>query len=308
MVFMLGSVIEEHTFLTKDVLPMRLGDIRIVFTPFSKLDLILLVSCVLSVKLSPSTDTPNTNVFSINHCFADKCSENCKSSQLCGPQSCELFYCFGRLGLFEDLGGVVLGVHLGDDVGDGALLIYDVGLAQGAHADLAVVLLLAPGLVGLQDDRVRVGYQGEGQGVFFYEFPVRGHAVLADSHHGVALAEESFIVVPKVTGLCGAAGSAVLGIEVEDESSSCKITQADDVAVLVRALEVRGFVSFLKHSSLIEYIIFQYLVLYLLFWKQHTLDRLGHALLRHCPRYPHSRIFQNSPLSIEWHNEVFYHA
>ena len=94
----------------------------------------------------------------------------------------------GRLGLFENLGGVVLGVHLGDDVGDGALLIYDVGLAQGAHADLAVVLLLAPGLVGLQDDRVRIGYQGEGQGVFFYEFPVRGHAVLADSHHGVALA------------------------------------------------------------------------------------------------------------------------
>lgn len=93
MVFMLDSVIEVHTFLTKDVLPMRLGDIRIVFTPFSKLDLILLVSCVLSVKLSPSTDTPNTNVFSINHCFADKCSENCKSSQLCGPQSCELFYC-----------------------------------------------------------------------------------------------------------------------------------------------------------------------------------------------------------------------
>ena len=83
----------EVAFLTKDVLPMRLGDIRIVFTPFSKLDLILLVSCVLSVKLSPSTDTPNTNVFSINHCFADKCSENCKSSQLCGPQSCELFYC-----------------------------------------------------------------------------------------------------------------------------------------------------------------------------------------------------------------------
>lgn len=90
MVFMLESVIEEHTFLTKDVLPMRLGDIRIVFTPFSKLDLILLVSCVLSVKLSPSTDTPNTNVFSINHCFADKCSENCESSQLCGPQNCEL--------------------------------------------------------------------------------------------------------------------------------------------------------------------------------------------------------------------------
>ena len=97
MVFMLGTVIEEHTFLTKDVLPMRLGDIRIVFTPFSKLDLSLLVSCVLSVKLSPSTDTPNTNVFSINHCFADKCSENCESSQLCGPQNCELFKMDRRL-------------------------------------------------------------------------------------------------------------------------------------------------------------------------------------------------------------------
>ena len=69
---------------------------------------------------------------------------------------CPERHCYIWLELFKYLGSMVLRVDLGDDVGDDAVLIDDVGLAEGSHADLAVVLLLAPGLIGLQDDSLRV--------------------------------------------------------------------------------------------------------------------------------------------------------
>lgn len=43
-----------------------------------------------------------------------------------------------------DLGGMVLGVHFVNDALEDALLVEDEGLAERAHRDLAVVLLLAP--------------------------------------------------------------------------------------------------------------------------------------------------------------------
>ena len=106
---------------------------------------------------------------------------------------------------------MVLGVDLGDDVGDDTVLIDDVSLAEGSHADLAVVLLLAPGLISLKNDGFRIGNQGKRQPVLSDELLVRGRAVLADTHHGIALAEKAFIVVTEVACLGSAAGSAVLG-------------------------------------------------------------------------------------------------
>ena len=79
----------EHTFFTNDVLPMRRGEMRTVLTPFSKFSLILSVSCVLSVKFSPSTDTPKMNVLSIPCVFCRKSSKKTLGSQTCGPQTCE---------------------------------------------------------------------------------------------------------------------------------------------------------------------------------------------------------------------------
>ncbi len=52
----------------------------------------------------------------------------------------------------------------------------------------------------------------------------------------------------------------------------------------------------------------QFLVLPPLFGQLHTLDKYEHVLLRHYPRYLYSGTFQNSPLSIGWHNEVSYLA
>ena len=145
--------------------------------------------------------------------------------------------------LFEELGGVVFGVDFGDYVGDGAGLVDDVGLAEGAEGDFAVVFLFAPGFVGLQDDGVGVRDEGEGEGVLGDEALVGGLAVAADSDDGVALVEEALIVVAEVAGFGGAAGGAVLGVEVEDELASGEIGEADGPAVLVGTLEVGGFVS-----------------------------------------------------------------
>lgn len=46
------------TFLTSDVLPMRRGEIKTTLSPLSKFIFRRRVSLILSVKLSPDTDTP----------------------------------------------------------------------------------------------------------------------------------------------------------------------------------------------------------------------------------------------------------
>lgn len=138
---------------------------------------------------------------------------------------------------------MVFGVYFGDDGGDGAGLVDDVGLAEGAEGDFAVVLFLAPRFVGLEDDGVRIGDEGKGQGIPCDEPLVRGLAVAAYSHDGIALVEESLVVVAEVAGFGGAAGGAVLGVEVEDEFPAGEIGEADGPAVLVGALEVGGLVS-----------------------------------------------------------------
>ena len=109
---------------------------------------------------------------------------------------------------------MVLCIDLGDDVGDDAVLIDNVGLTESAHADLPVVLLLSPGIVGLKDDFARVGDERKRQFIFGDELLMRRGAVLADSHHCIALADKPFVIVPQVAGFGRTAGCAVLGIEV----------------------------------------------------------------------------------------------
>jgi hypothetical protein len=48
------------TLLTKEVFPIRRGEIKMEFTPFSKFRRRRCVSISLSVKCSPSTDIPKT--------------------------------------------------------------------------------------------------------------------------------------------------------------------------------------------------------------------------------------------------------
>ena len=60
-----GLSISERTFFTSEVFPIRLGDMRITFIPFSKSFFSLFVSFSLSVKLLPSTDIPYINGLSM---------------------------------------------------------------------------------------------------------------------------------------------------------------------------------------------------------------------------------------------------
>ena len=57
--------ISEQTCSTSDIFPIRRGDMSMVFTPYVKLAFRRSVSSCRSVKVSPSTRTPNTNGASI---------------------------------------------------------------------------------------------------------------------------------------------------------------------------------------------------------------------------------------------------
>ena len=59
-ILMFSLSTSEHTLSTSDVLPIRRGDIRIVFTPYMKLAFKRSVSSLRSVKVSPSPRMPNT--------------------------------------------------------------------------------------------------------------------------------------------------------------------------------------------------------------------------------------------------------
>ncbi len=78
-------------------------------------------------------------------------------TSLCGAGSAPRGFAQRQNVSTEQLGGVILGVHLADGINDDALLVDDVGGADGAHRLLAVHLLHTPGLVGLKDGRLGVG-------------------------------------------------------------------------------------------------------------------------------------------------------
>ena len=144
-----------------------------------------------------------------------------------------------------------LGVHLADGIDDNALLINDVGGAEGAFGHLAVHFLLTPGLVGFQDGEVGIGDEVEGQLVLGDEPLVRGGGVAAHAQHLVAHGEETLVIVAQVAGLGGAAWRAVLWVEVEHELLAGEVAQFHGVPVFVNALEIRGLCSDLQHSTYI---------------------------------------------------------
>ena len=112
---------------------------------------------------------------------------------------------------------MIFGVHLGDGVDDGALLVNDISGAQRAHTFAAAHLLESPGLIDLQNGALLVGDEVEGQFVFGDEFLMGGGGILADAQHFIAKRKKTLIVVAQVAGLGRAAWGAVLGIEIENE-------------------------------------------------------------------------------------------
>src|SRR5699024_10539396 len=138
----------------------------------------------------------------------------------CGPsgggRSCRrpkapATFLFPLAEVFEYLRRVGVGLYLGHDLLDEAVLVYYIGGAHDAHADLAIILLLLPDAVGLYGLPFRVGEQDEGQAVLLRKALVRGLGVPADAYDHNAKGLELGIGPRKGAGLPGAARRAVLG-------------------------------------------------------------------------------------------------
>lgn len=114
------------------------------------------------------------------------------------------------------MSGVFFGFYLANGINDDSLLVNYIGGAEGAHGHLAVVFLLAPCLVSLKYFAIGVGDEMKGQLVLGDETLVRSCRVLAHTQHLISEVEETVIIVAQVAGLGGAAGGAVLGVEIED--------------------------------------------------------------------------------------------
>ena len=131
----------------------------------------------------------------------------------------------------------------GEDLFDNALFVDDEGGADGAHGLLAIHGLLAPGAHGLEQRVVDIGYQGEGQLVFFLELNVRGGRVLADANNLVASLLQRLMMVAQTTSLSRTTTSIVLGVEIKNQLSALEIAQTDFVAILVLTQNLGCFVS-----------------------------------------------------------------
>ena len=135
---------------------------------------------------------------------------------------------------------MVFGFHLLNDVGDDAFFVDDEGGAGGAHVSTAVHRLLLPHAVGFVDGLVFVGQQREGQFVLVGKLVVRLHGVAADADHFVTGLLQFRIVVAQVTGLGRAAGSIILGVEVEHYFLALEVGKAHGFAPLVEGGKVGG--------------------------------------------------------------------
>ena len=94
---------------------------------------------------------------------------------------------------------------------------------------------------------LRVGDEGEGQLVLRLEFLVRGRAVHAHAHHGIALRAQRAVAVAKAASLRRAAARVVLRVEIQHQLLAGKLFQAKLLAVLVAPQERGRLVSNLYH-------------------------------------------------------------
>ena len=98
--------------------------------------------------------------------------ETTTSTRCCMSQAVTRFTPVSSLSLIHIFRCVRIGLYLGHDLLDDAVLAYDEGGADDAHADLAVILFFLPDAVGLYGLALRVGEQDEGQGILFRKLSV----------------------------------------------------------------------------------------------------------------------------------------
>ena len=121
---------------------------------------------------------------------------------------------------------------------------------QSAKDSLAVHFLLAPGSEALKHRGRGVGQQAERQFVFRAETGVGLCGILADPDDIIPSLSQRRIVVSETAGLGRAAGSIVLGIEINNGLAAVadQVLRPYHVAVLVHDLESRHPVSYFQHN------------------------------------------------------------
>ena len=134
-----------------------------------------------------------------------------------------------------------LGVHLGYGIGDYSVLVYHISGSDRSHALLAAHFFQPPSLISLEHSAVGITEKMKWELIFSYELPVRGLGVLAHTENLIAARKKTLVVVPKVTGLGRAAGSAILGIEVEDKFFALIVGKAYLPAILIRSRKIGSF-------------------------------------------------------------------
>jgi hypothetical protein len=120
--------------------------------------------------------------------------------------------------VFQHLGGMPLGFHLGVEPEELTRRVEYEGRAHGPHGHLAVELFLSPGAQGLQHGCVRVRQQGVSQLEFFRKFPVGFDRVLADPCEVKSCGVELSGEFPELARFGRSAGSVVLGVNEEHQS------------------------------------------------------------------------------------------
>ncbi len=129
--------------------------------------------------------------------------------------------------------GIDFPIMFGDSTGR----IHDKGLAscQFHHAQHPVQYAIVA-----RDLLLAVRQQGERQSMLGCEFLVGVHVIHADAeNHGTGLAEREDVVA-ELAGFGGAAGCAVLRIEVEHDPFAAIVGKAHALALLVRQGECRS--------------------------------------------------------------------
>ena len=135
---------------------------------------------------------------------------------------------------------MALGLDLGPDRRDLALLVDQVRHAVRPHVLAAVHALLAPGAVSVHDRLVRVGEEREGQRELVGELAVRLLVVDRDAEDRDLAALQLRPRVAEGAGLLRAAGRVVLRIEVQDDFLALEVGELDGLPVLVLRRERAG--------------------------------------------------------------------
>ena len=139
---------------------------------------------------------------------------------------------------------MTVGLHRSEDPCHLPGRVDDERAAHDAQALPAVEGLFAPRAIPFRDRMVGVAQQRERQRMFRAKGRMALRIVATDTEHDRAVPGELRHGVAKATGLAGAAGGIVLGVEIEDDRLAAEARQLQFRAVVGREREVRGLCTF----------------------------------------------------------------